>query len=375
MAGNTLIHYFLFLFLSFSLFQASNGAYNVMNFGAKADGKTDSTQAFLRAWSSACRSTRVATVYVPKGNFLVKPIVFSGPCKSKILFWIDGRILAPTNYWSFGSSGFWILFYKVSGVDIYGGTIDARGGGFWACRKAGNVCPPGARSISFVASRNIDVKGLSSINSQMFHIAISHCHNIMLQNVKIRAPSLSPNTDGIHMQSSTGITITDSSFKTGDDCISIGPGSNNIWIQRIACGPGHGISIGSLAAHTREGGVQNVTVTGVVFTGTQNGVRIKSWGRPSSGFAKDIVFQNIIMKNTYNPIIIDQEYCPSGHGCPNQSSGVKISGVTYKRIRGTSATKLMRHRLVLMHMGAMQASLFLQVVSKVEPGAELEPWH
>eukprot|EP00257_Ricinus_communis_P009888 XP_002529095.2 polygalacturonase [Ricinus communis] len=340
MMSKIMIYCALFLIFFSSSFHESNAAYNVVSFGAKPDGKSDSSQAFVRAWLSACRSTGPATVYVPKGSFLVKPVEFSGPCKNKISFWIDGKIIAPTNYWSFGTSGFWILFYKVSRVTIHGGTLDARGASFWACKRAGKVCPPGARSISFVGSSDVVVSGLTSMNSQMFHIAIHKSHNIVLQKLKIIAPSLSPNTDGLHMQSSTGITIKDSTITTGDDCISLGPGSQNIWIQRIACGPGHGISIGSLAQYKNEEGVQNVTVANVVFTGTQNGVRIKSWERPSTAFVKNILFRDIVMKNTYNPIIIDQEYCPNGRGCPNQSSGVKISGVTYKNIRGTSAMRV-----------------------------------
>jgi len=77
-------------------------------------------------------------------------------------------------------------------------------------------------------------------------------------------------------------------------------------------------SVGSLAGNANEEGVENVTVTGAVFTGTQNGVRIKSWGRPSTGFARTISFRNIIMKNVFNPIIIDQNYCPGNTNCPNQ---------------------------------------------------------
>ncbi|KAL1536979.1 endo-polygalacturonase [Salvia divinorum] len=45
------------------------------------------------------------------------------------------------------------------------------------------------------------------------------------------------------------------------------------------------------------------------------------------------------MVNAINPIIIDQNYCPKNQNCPNQSSGVKISNVTYKDIHGTSATE------------------------------------
>lgn len=77
-------------------------------------------------------------------------------------------------------------------------------------------------------------------------------------------------------------------------------------------------SIGSLGKDLNEAGVQNVTVKTVTFTGTQNGLRIKSWGRPSNGFARNILFQNAIMKNVQNPIIIDQNYCPDNIGCPGQ---------------------------------------------------------
>ena len=77
-------------------------------------------------------------------------------------------------------------------------------------------------------------------------------------------------------------------------------------------------SIGSLGDYVSEDGVQNVTVTSSVFSGTQNGVRIKSWARPSNGYARNIAFRNIIMKGVYNPIIIDQKYCPDDNGCPNQ---------------------------------------------------------
>lgn len=76
-------------------------------------------------------------------------------------------------------------------------------------------------------------------------------------------------------------------------------------------------SIGSLGSYSNEAGVENVTVTDSVFTKTDNGVRIKSWAKPSNGYARDIEFRNLIMQNVYNPIIIDQRYC-SKRECPNQ---------------------------------------------------------
>ncbi|CAI9777082.1 unnamed protein product [Fraxinus pennsylvanica] len=131
-----------------------------------------------------------------------------------------------------------------------------------------------------------------------------------------------------------------SKIGTGDDCVSIGPSTSNLWIENVSCGPGHGISIGSLGWDLQEPGVQNVTVKTVTFTGTQNGVRVKTWARPSNGFVKYVLFQDVVMVNVENPIIIDQNYCPDDHKCPDQVSGVKISDITYQDIHGSSSTEI-----------------------------------
>lgn len=77
-------------------------------------------------------------------------------------------------------------------------------------------------------------------------------------------------------------------------------------------------SIGSLGKELKEDGVQNVTLKNAIFIGSDNGVRIKSWARPSDGFVRDVIFQDITMLNVKNPIIIDQNYCPDNIGCPRQ---------------------------------------------------------
>ncbi|KAL6504135.1 hypothetical protein OROGR_026058 [Orobanche gracilis] len=307
-----------FLLILIAMHVSPHAAYNVVSYGARGDGRTDSTSSFHRAWTPACASARPASVSVPRGKFLVGPLTFTGPCRNRILFEISGTIVAPDNYNVIGNSAFWILFHKVSGLTVVGGTIDAKGSKFWSCRRGRfNRCPGGARSMSFEWCSNVIVRGLRSFNSQTIHISINHSINVRVQNVKITAPSGSPNTDGINISSSRGVTVTDSVIRTGDDCISIGPGSMNLWMERIGCGPGHGISIGSLADTYNEQGVQNVTVTKTVFTKTQNGVRVKSWARRSIGYARNLVFRNLVMRNVANPIIVDQKYCPSG-SCPHQ---------------------------------------------------------
>ncbi|XP_008802086.1 polygalacturonase-like [Phoenix dactylifera] len=327
---------FLLALLFLSSSTMAMAALNIVDLGAKPDGRTDSARPFLRAWAAACRTNKPLTIYVPRGRFFLSQVEFLGPCNNKaIKFLIHGTIIAPAGY---SSSMNWIRFKYVDGLSIYRGTLDGRGQSLWACKMAGRSCPFGATSLSFSRSKNVLISGLTSINSKFYHISIFGSSNVKIRGVKITAPDASPNTDGIHLQMSSGITVERSTIGTGDDCISMKTGTTNVRIHRVKCGPGHGISIGSLGDAANEAGVQNITVTSVVFTGTDNGLRIKTWAKNNRGFVKGVTFANAVMQNVRNPIIIDQNYCPSGNNCPVQGSGVKISGVSYTNVRGSSAT-------------------------------------
>lgn len=124
---------------------ASSTSYNVVKFGAKPDGKSDSTEAFVDAWKSACSSLVPATIYVPKGRYLLNAINFRGPCKRKVTFLNGGTLVAPEDYKVVGNSGFWILFNHVDNLVVSGGKLDAKGVGFWNCRRSGKNCSVGAR--------------------------------------------------------------------------------------------------------------------------------------------------------------------------------------------------------------------------------------
>ncbi|KAK1429614.1 hypothetical protein QVD17_11828 [Tagetes erecta] len=69
--------------ISFSVQIASASNFDVTTYGAKGNGHTDDTKAFVRAWADVCRdkSRNPTLVIPPRKSFLIGPITFSGPCK------------------------------------------------------------------------------------------------------------------------------------------------------------------------------------------------------------------------------------------------------------------------------------------------------
>ncbi|KAJ6880477.1 hypothetical protein NC652_033726 [Populus alba x Populus x berolinensis] len=162
---------------------------------------------------------------------------------------------------------------------------------------------------------------------------ILNCDNVTFRDIVINAPKNSLNTDGIHIGRSTTVKIT-------GDCVSLGDGCQQINVEKVTCGPGHGISIGSLGRYHDEQPVIGVTVRNCTLTNTENGVRIKTWPASPSGVASNVNFEDIIMNNVSNPVLIDQECCPYSNCLAKVPSRVKISDVRFEGLRGTSATQV-----------------------------------
>ncbi|KFK44652.1 hypothetical protein AALP_AA1G286400 [Arabis alpina] len=328
---------------------------SVTNFGAVGDGKRDDSQAFLKAWEAVCQGGSSNTkLLVPQGRtFMLKPLAFVGPCKSSsISFSIRGNLVAPSYTWYVGRYPTWISFDSISGLVVSGGgTIDGRGSLWW-----GKVSTrPSA--MHFNGCNGLRMYNLRHLNSPRNHISLSCSKDIHVWGLRLIAPGDSPNTDGIDISNSIGVDISDCIISTGDDCIAINGGSSFINMTRIFCGPGHGISVGSLGENGEYATVEEVRVKNSTFTNTQNGVRIKTF-QNGSGYARKISFEDINMIASGNPIIIDQNYhdaSKNGRVSSNQNchltqsfgepwskslngKGVKVSDVRYTRIHGTSAS-------------------------------------
>ncbi|CAL5419677.1 unnamed protein product [Camellia sinensis] len=341
---------------------------NVLNFGAIGDGIADDSQvhyfihacpyislhgdamqrnhtllgAFLKAWSATCGSTSNGPSMIIPGNktFLVKqPVRFEGPCKSSsINVQVWGDIKAP-DMMNFGdiNSHTWLVFSNVDGLIVSGtGQIDGSGKSWWDSCPTGTDCKTRPAALTFNRCNNLQLSGLRHVDSANNHISITNCAVVTISNIHITAPETSPNTDGIDISNSNRIVIHDSYIGTGDDCIAMINGCKYINITGVNCGPGHGISIGSLGKNGSRATVEELHVKNCTFNGTQNGARIKTW-QGGSGYAKIISFVDIILIETGNPILIDQYYCPH-NTCKDQTSAVGISNVSFTGFRGTTNT-------------------------------------
>ncbi|BFG20225.1 hypothetical protein CerSpe_064980 [Prunus speciosa] len=323
---------------------AKNIVVIVDRYGAKGDGRDD-TQAFRKAWTKACSSQRGVDLVVPKNrNYHLKPNNFSGPCKSPITLKIYGTIKASPNRSDYrNDSRHWIVFENMTNFRVEGGgTIDGNGRIWWqnSCKvKESLPCTIAPDAVTFFGCINLQVDNIRFQNPQKMHLLFRECVNVKASNLIVTAPEDSPNTDGIHVTGTQNIQIRNCLIRTGDDCISIVSGSRNVRATDIICGPGHGISIGSLGAGNSEAEVSDVIVSGAKMTDTTNGLRIKTW-QGGSGYAYNIRFKNIMMDNVTNPIIINQYYCDQDEPCQEQASAVKISNVVYDNVKGTSASKV-----------------------------------
>ncbi|OIT05066.1 PREDICTED: probable polygalacturonase At3g15720 [Nicotiana attenuata] len=320
--------------------------FNVVNFGAVGDGKTDDLPAFLKAWEAVCQSesSRVILVIPERKKFLLTPSTFEGPCKpSFIHIQVSGNIIAPSSKsgWDGRATNAWLIFENIDHLTVNGnGVFDGQGHVWWSnpCLDDNNPSQEtqckGPTALIFRRCDWLRVWGVTLIRSARSHIILTACNEVSIANIRIMSPGDSPNTDGIDVSASTNVRLHNSLIATGDDCIAIGGGSSNVNISGITCGPGHGISIGSLG----EGGfeiVEDVLIRNCTIKETLTGVRIKTW-QGGEGYARRITFEGIKLVAVNNPIIIDQFYCPSRVNCKNDTAAVALSDITFRGISGTS---------------------------------------
>ncbi|XP_039035572.1 polygalacturonase-like [Hibiscus syriacus] len=297
----------------------------------------------LDAWKEACGSTTPSTIVIPEGTYLLSQATLEGPYKAPIEHQLEGNVKAATDPKAFKEPK-WVSFLHVENFKLFGGgAFDGQRTASYkreGCEKhdfCSNLPIISKHNVRFDYLTNAMVQGITLRDSKQFHANVLGCKNITFEHEIVSAPKDSSNTDGIHIGRSDGVKIIDTYIKIGDDCILIGDGAKNLDITGVTCGPGHGISIGSLGKFANEEPVEGIKVSKCTLTDTSNGVRIKTWAGQFPGTASDIHFEDITVKNVSCSVLIDQKYCPWNKCKMDEESNVKLSNISFKNIHGTAA--------------------------------------
>lgn len=228
------------------------------------------------------------------------------------------------------------------------GAIDGRGGekmlnsqySWWdlaeQARSGGGQQVP--RLIVANNSDNFTLYRVTLRNSSNFHVVYNHGDGFTAWGVKIDTPQrLARNTDGIDPgDGAKNVTITHSYIRTGDDNVAIkgGPGgATSMTISYDHFYWGHGMSIGS----ETNGGVSRIRVSDLSIDGPDNGIRIKSNGS-RGGLTQDVVYEDVCIRNSPNPITLDTAY--SAAGSLQGNSPPTMRDITLRNVRIAGGGKI-----------------------------------
>ncbi len=199
------------------------------------------------------------------------------------------------------------------------GTIDGRGGAkllgrdvtWWQlaeqARASGHQNVP--RILVLNRCDHFTLYRVTLKNSANFHVYYGAGDGFTAWGVVIDTPKTARNTDGIDPGSSKNVTITHCFIHTGDDNVAIKAGgpTSHMTIAHNHFYTGHGMSIGS----ETNGGADAILVEDLSIDGADNGIRIKS-NSTRGGPVHDIVYRDVCIRDTKNPIYMDSDYEHAG---------------------------------------------------------------
>jgi polygalacturonase len=189
-----------------------------------------------------------------------------------------------------------------------------------APREAYEAAAPELRPsfIRTMDSKNILVEGLRFIGSPMWTVHLLYTDNAVVRDVLIETyPGV--HTDGIAVDSSRNVRISNCYIDTGDDGIVIKAGKDadglrvnrpteNVSITNCTVRHAHGaVTIGS----ETSGWIRNLVASNIACDGTQMGVRLKS-RRGRGGGVEDVRFDNWVMKDVGTAIDVTNYYLMEG---------------------------------------------------------------
>jgi polygalacturonase len=337
------------------------GPFNILDYGARNDGSAAATEA-IRAAIQAAKAAGGGTVYVPAGKYVTGPIELV----SNLVLHIDAGAVVqfPATRLPF-TRGREQGIECLTPVPLIGGrnlenvTITGRGvlttnNAEWL-KLMGRARPSGSdpgsafgpawehllqllelkKPIpeeeyqkvapelrpSFVRtmdSKNVLIEGIHFVGSSMWTIHLLYSDNVVVRDVIIETyPGV--HTDGIGVDSSRNVRISNCYIDTGDDgmVLKSGKDADGLRVNR----PTENVSITNCTVHRAHGAVtlgsetsgsiRNVVASNITCNGTQMGVRLKS-RRGRGGTVEDIRFDNWTMQDVGQAINVTNYYIMEG---------------------------------------------------------------
>ena len=341
---------------------SAGGTYNVLDYGARNDGSSLSTAAF-RSAIDAAHAAGGGTIFVPAGKYITGPIELVSNLVLQLdagavvrfpamrLAFTEGRqqgvecltpvpLIGGRNLENVTISGRGLLTTNQSEwLDLMGRpqfrsetAAGAEFGPAWnrllellELRKPVpeaaylEVAPYLRPSfIRFMDSRNILVDGLHISGSPMWAIHFLYTDHAIVRNATIETYP-GAETDGIVIDSSRNVEVSNSYLDTGDDALVLksGKDADGLRVNR----PTENVSITNCTFHRAHGAVtlgsetsgwiRNVVANNITCNGTQMGIRIKS-RRGRGGGVEHVRFGNWAMENVGQGINVTNYYLMAG---------------------------------------------------------------
>ena len=218
------------------------------------------------------------------------------------------------------------------------GTIDAKGLEWKNLRTRFAGRP---KTLCFNHCDGGSISGISIRNQAFWCLHILFTDGFTVDSLHIAAEDYIPSSDGIDIDSSTGVTIRNTHIRAHDDCISIKSGkdtdgrrvnkaSEDILIEDCHFDYGHGgVAIGSEVS----GDVRDVTVRRCDMTGENwNPIRFKS--QPSrGGVIENILFEDIDISQARNVVEINMTWRMKGADEPSYSPLTTLRNIRLLNVR------------------------------------------
>ncbi len=251
--------------------------FNIRDFGAVPDGQTLASAA-IQAAIDACAKAGGGDVVIPRGTYLAASLEM----RDNIVLRIEegATLLGSPNMDDYRRFRQLIRARGVHNVAIVGaGRIDGQGrpGIFWEATRTREffVAKPARPSplILFSECDGVRVEGVTILNSPSWTIHLRGSRNIVIDHVRMDSDVAGPNTDGIDINYSENVRITNTEISTGDDAIVLKNTS-----------AGRGIH------HTR-----NILIADSVLTTSSYGLKLGT--ETMEGTFSDIVFRDSVVRS------------------------------------------------------------------------------